>query len=144
MGSEDRPRRLTPIGDELEFRHVEVGTPSLRDRWQRRRRLLPTPKTWYGAIGVGAVRLAILLAVVIGIVFAIAELGHWTDRGAMGKVFIVAGGACVAGLMPSRVNVVSWRTSTAREQDNTISLGILLAIVGACLLAIGFYLDATK
>jgi hypothetical protein len=65
----DRPRRrsLTPIGDELQHREVEVGTPSLRDRWRRRRRLLPT--NWYGAVLVGIVRLAIIAGIAIGFTF---------------------------------------------------------------------------
>jgi len=69
-----RRRSLTPIGDELRHRELEVGKPSLRDRWRRRRRLLPRPTTWYGIVLVGIVRFAVALAVATGLVLLIGEL----------------------------------------------------------------------
>ncbi len=102
MSLEDPPRRrsLTPIGDELQGRAAspEVGKPSLLDRWRRRRRLLPFPTTWYGRLGIGLLRFAIILGVAVGATLLIAYLGGWSHGAALAKTFIIVGGALVASI----------------------------------------------
>jgi hypothetical protein len=87
VSSEEPPRRhsLTPIGDELTHHEFEVGRPSLRDRWRRRRRLLPAPTQWWGRMLVGLVQFAGALAAAVGLALAIAAVGGWTDRAALAK-----------------------------------------------------------
>lgn len=149
MGFDETPRRrsLTPIGDELRPREVEVGRPSLLDRWRRRRRLLPRPTTWYGLLLVGIIRFLIALGVAIGIVLLISELGGWDDRHDLVKIFLIVGGGMVATLSMAAFGggFARWeglyeRSLSSRDRSQQL----VVAIVGLCLIGIGLFLDATK
>ena len=149
MSFDESPRRrsLTPIGDELRHRELEVGEPSLRDRWRRRRRLLPRPTTWYGIVLVGIVRFAVALAVAVGLVLLIAELVGWTSRHDLVKLFLIVGGGMVATLSTAafgggwgRWEGLYERSLSSRDRSQQL----VLAIVGLCLIGIALFLDATK
>ena len=123
MSFDESPRRrsLTPIGDELRHRELEVGKPSLRDRWRRRRRLLPRPTTWYGIVLVGIVRFAVALAVAVGLVLLIAELVGWTSRHDLVKLFLIVGGGMVATLSTAAFGGGwgRWGSTSARSRRET-------------------------
>ena len=142
-----RRRSLTPIGDELRHRELEVGKPSLRDRWRRRRRLLPRPTTWYGIVLVGIVRFVVVLAVAVGLVLLIGELVGWTSRHDLVKLFLIVGGGMVATLSTAAfgggvgsLGGLYERSLSSRDRSQQL----VLAIVGLCLIGIALFLDATK
>jgi hypothetical protein len=142
-----RRRSLTPIGDELRHRELEVGKPSLRERWRRRRRLLPRPTTWYGIVLVGIVRFVVVLAVAVGLVMLIGELVGWTSRHDLVKLFLIVGGGMVATLSTAafgggwgRWEGLYERSLSSRDRSQQL----VMAIVGLCLIGIALFLDATK
>jgi hypothetical protein len=149
VGEGSRRHRLTPIGDELKARPPVVAKPTLRRRWRARRRLLPTPKTWYGRLAVSIVKFTVGVAVAAGVVFLIADLDGWTGGKALSKVFFVVGVAMMgtisvmlfgAGPMNARRDAFYERSLGSNEKHQQV----ILAAVGFCLILIGVLIDASS
>jgi hypothetical protein len=133
-----RRRTLTPFDSELRFaeppRAHRAGPLA---RLRRRRRQPPT--TFRGAIAVGLLRLAVVVAVASGVALL---LDHFTGRPTPFGFYVVGAFVLFAGFLTSSGNVGMHYRITQSDREGRVSRSFSYLFAGIAILAVAVTVDA--
>jgi hypothetical protein len=129
-------RSLTPLSSELGFDEVRPGKKSWRERLRRERR---APTTRGGAIARGLLRLAVWVAVGVGIALLVNALVH---RATAFGFYVTGAGLLAIGFLTSTGSSRGAGYVSQYERAGRVSRSLVWILVGAIVLAIGVLVEA--
>ena len=138
--SERRRTSLTPLESELRF--PDVVEPQAPSAWQRARRRLRRerrpPKTLFGAIAGGVVRLGIVAGFASILAVLVGDLLHRTP--ALG--FYIVGGALLAVAMGMSGGTGRRYYTDQFDRERRVSASFSYILAGVVVIAIGVAIEA--